>query len=59
MIIHIENSERLERERRSLSVAEKLREIRAIQRRCAALMREGPSAAEHGDFLYDENGLPK
>ena len=28
-------------------------------KRCAALLREGPSAVEHGDFLYDERGLPK
>ena len=35
------------------------RDIKAIAARCAALMREGPSAVEHGDFLHDERGLPK
>ena len=27
--------------------------------RGAGLLRDGPSAVEHGDFLYDERGLPK
>ena len=48
--------ERLERER---IIAEKIRNMRAISKRCAALLRDGPSAVEHGDFLYDEHGLPK
>ena len=48
--------ERLERER---VIAERLRKMRAISKRCAALLRDGPSAIEHGDFLYDERGLPK
>ena len=51
--------ERLERERRERSVEDRLREMRAIARRCAKLLRDGPSAVEHGDFLYDERGLPK
>ena len=48
--------ERLERQR---IIAEKIRNMRAISKRCAALLRDGPSAVEHGDFLYDERGLPK
>ena len=48
--------ERLERER---TIQERLRKMRAISKRCAALLRDGPSAVEHGDFLYDERGLPK
>ena len=48
--------ERLERERK---VQAKLRAIHVIAKRCAALLRDGPSAVEHGDFLYDERGLPK
>ena len=48
--------ERLERER---TIQERLRKMRAIPKRCAALLRDGPSAVEHGDFLYDERGLPK
>ena len=48
--------EHLERER---IIAEKIRNMRAISKRCAALLRDGPSAVEHGDFLYDEHGLPK
>ena len=48
--------ERLERERK---VQAKLRAMRVIAKRCAALSRDGLSAVEHGDFLYDERGLPK
>ena len=51
--------ERLEREKRERTVEARLREIRAIAERCAKLMRDGPSAVDHGDFLYDEHGLPK
>ena len=51
--------ERLEREKRERSVEARLRENRAIAERCAKLMRDGPSAVDHGDFLYDERGLPK
>ena len=36
-----------------------LPDLHAIGLRCAALLRPGPSAVEHGDFLYDELGLPK
>ena len=43
--------ERLEREKR-------LRRMRVISKRVAKLLRPGPSAVEHGDFLYDERGLP-
>jgi antitoxin VapB len=48
--------ERLERKR---LVQERLTKIRAISERSAAMLRPGPSAVEHGDFLYDERGLPK
>lgn len=51
--------ERLVRERHERSVETRLREMRAISERCADLLRDGPSAADHGDFLYDERGLPK
>ena len=51
--------ERLERERRRRSAATRARELRAIAERCAKLMGPGPSAAEHGNMLYDERGLPK
>ena len=34
-------------------------DLHAIGLRCAALLRPGPSAADHGDLLYDERGLPK
>ena len=37
----------------------RLEEMRAISERCARQLRDGPSAVEHGDFLYDEHGLPK
>ena len=51
--------ERLERERRERSVEVRVRELHAIGQRCARLLRDGPSAVAHGDFLYDERGLPK
>lgn len=51
--------QRLAREWRRRSVEERLKEIRAISKRCARNLRDGPSAVEHGDFLYDEHGLPK
>ena len=34
-------------------------DLHTIGLRCAALLRPGPSAIEHGDLLYDERGLPK
>ena len=66
VMLTVENAEtvgeRLGRDRRKLSVEEKRRELRAIRKRCARLLKDGkggPSAVEHGDWLYDENGLPK
>ncbi len=51
--------ERLEREKRRRSAETRARELRAIADRCAKLMGQGHSAAEHGDMLYDERGLPR
>ena len=34
-------------------------DLHEIGLRCAALLGPGPSAADHGDLLYDEKGLPK
>ncbi len=48
--------ERLERQR---EIQTRLDTIHEIQARIAAHLRDGPSAVEHGDFLYDEHGLPK
>ena len=50
--------ERLERERRARSIDERLQRMRTIAQRCSRLLQDGPSAVEHGDFLYDERGLP-
>ena len=50
-------TERTEQEDRHIEV--RLRKMRAIRKRCRGLLKDGPSAVEHGDFLYDENGLPK
>ena len=47
--------ERLERER---EIQERLKRMRAISKSFAASLRDGPSAVEHGDVLYDERGLP-
>lgn len=51
--------ERLEREKRHRGADALARELHAIGQRCASLLRPGPSAIEHGDLLYDEQGLPK
>ena len=32
-------------------------DLHDIGLRCATLLRPGPSAADHGDLLYDERGL--
>ncbi len=50
--------ERLDRERRQRDVNVRVESLHAIGRRCAKLLRPGPSAVEHGDYLYDERGLP-
>ncbi|MCY4616343.1 MAG: type II toxin-antitoxin system VapB family antitoxin [Chloroflexi bacterium] len=57
--ITIALQERLEREQRQRSVQARKQELMAIGRRAARLLRDGPSAVEHGDLLYDEHGLPK
>ena len=51
--------ERLDRERRERGVEDRLRKMRAISERCSRLLREGGPPIDHGDFLYDERGLPK
>ena len=51
--------ERLDRERQSRGVEKRLRDMHAIAERCAAKLEPGPSAVEHGDFLYDDRGLPR
>lgn len=50
--------ERLDRERRQRDVNVRVERLYAIGQRCAKLLRPGPSAVEHGDYLYDERGLP-
>ena len=49
--------ENLDGERRELSVEARIRNLRAIRKHCRNLLKDGPSAVERGDFLYDENGL--
>ncbi len=51
--------ERLEREKRRRSTETRARELLNIAERCARLMGPGPAAVEHGDMLYDEQGLPR
>ena len=48
--------ERLERQR---EIKARLKRMRAISERISKNLPDGPSAVEHGDFLYDERGLPK
>ena len=47
------------RARMAIPLEERLAEIRAIVKRFNEDLPPGPSAVEHGDILYDENGLPK
>ena len=51
--------DRLERERHERSVEARRAAIHAIAERVSRNLRPGPSAVEHGDWLYDEHGLPK
>ena len=51
--------ERLERVRRQKNAAELIRELDYIGKRCSSLMGPGPGSTDHGDWLYDERGLPK
>ena len=47
------------RARMAIPIEERLAEIRAAVKEFNKDMPPGPSAVEHGDILYDENGLPK
>ena len=51
--------ERLEREKRARDKDALVEDLMAIGKSCAEHLRPGPSAVGHGDFLYDEHGLPK
>ena len=51
--------ERLEREKKLANRETLARHLCEIGQSCAELMGSGPSSTEHGDFLYDETGLPK
>ena len=51
--------ERLAREERRHDLDARVEELLAIGRRCAESLQPGPSAAEHGDLLYDDHGLPR
>ena len=51
--------ERLERESKRYGVEARRRAMRRSAQRCAALVAPGASSEQHGDMLYDEQGLPK
>lgn len=51
--------QRLEREKHERSVESRVKELQEIGKCCARLLGNGPSAIEHGEFLYGEDGLPK
>ena len=51
--------ERLERERHERSIEARRASIRAIQKRVARLLGDGPPPVDHAELLYDEHGLPK
>ena len=49
-------------DRQQTTPEERFQKLEEIRKRCAILMKDakdGPSAVEIGDWLYDENGLPK
>ncbi len=48
--------ERLERQR---DIAKRLKRMRAISKRASKILRKGGPPIDHGELLYDENGLPK
>ena len=50
--------ERLERVREK-SKEEFVERIMKIGRECAARLKEPYKSIDHGELLYDENGLPK
>ena len=47
------------RDNRNREIEARIRKMQDIRRRSRDLLRDGPSAVEHGDYLYEENGLPK
>ena len=51
--------ERLAREKSERSAGARAERLLAIGQRCAHMLGVGPSAAQHGDLLYDERGLPR
>ena len=51
--------DRLEREKRLRNADALAEKLHAIGQRCAARMGPGPSAVRHGEYLYDDRGLPK
>ena len=51
--------DRLKREKRARDKEALVEDLMEIGKRCASHLKPGPSAVEHGDFLYDERGLPK
>ena len=56
-----ERLERMEDEHRPTRPKATLDELRAISRSAAMKLRgtSGPGSTDHGDWLYDEYGLPK
>ena len=51
--------ERLQCHRHQMYVEARVKELDEFGQRCADSLGEGPSAVEHGDFLYDQGGLPR
>ena len=51
--------ERLERERRRSAARSLSAGLLAIGRRCAAHMPQPIASSDHGDLLYDDDGLPR
>ena len=53
-----EETRRLAGKERRRDLDARVEELLAIGRRCAESLQPGPSAAEYGDLLYDDQGLP-
>lgn len=58
-VITIALRECVERKKRLANQKFLARHLHGIGQSSALLMRPGLSAKEHGNFLYDEQGLPK
>lgn len=51
--------ERFGRARQQTTPEERLQKMEKARKHFARLLKDAPPAIDHGELLYDENGLPK